>query len=268
MTQYGEKAAEILRSVRSAKPVVHSITNYVVMNSTANVLLAMGAAPIMAHAAEEMEELIGFPGAVVINIGTLSGPWIESMKTAARLCGESNKPYILDPVGAGATKLRTDTAKDLIETAIPAVIRGNASEILSLSPEGGATRGVDSMNTMEQALNAARILASSLGTVVAVTGERDLVTNGTRSLIVSGGHALMGSVTGTGCAATVIVAAFTAQGDDPLVSAATALAYYGLAGSKAAVEAKGPGSFWVNVLDQLYSITPEELASEVKIEAV
>jgi hydroxyethylthiazole kinase len=266
MTQYGKNAGEILSRIRSSRPVVHSITNYVVMNSTANVLLAMGASPIMAHAPEELEELIAFPGSVVINIGTLSSAWIDSMIRAAKLCGDAKKPFVLDPVGAGATKLRTNTAKDIIKASLPTVIRGNASEILSLSPEGGTTRGVDSMHSMESAVNAARVTAESFGTVIAVTGERDLVTDGTRSLIVSGGHELMSYVTGTGCAASVVVGAFIAEEADAVLAAASALAFFGLAGSKAAAEAQAPGTFWVQLLDALYTISPEELESETKIE--
>lgn len=259
-------AADILRRIRENRPVVHSITNYVVMNSTANVLLAMGASPIMAHAPEEMEELVNIAGCVVINIGTLSRPWIGSMVSAARLCAKTATPYVLDPVGAGATKLRTDTAKDLIKAAKPKTIRGNASEILSISPTGGTTRGVDAMHDVKEAVDAAAEIASSLETVVAVTGERDLVTDGNHSLIVIGGHPLMGYVTGTGCAASVIVAAFLALEEDTLIATASALAFFGLAGEKAAAEADAPGTFWVKVLDALYTITPEELESSARIE--
>ena len=171
MTEYGQSAGEILDRIRKSKPVVHSITNYVVMNSTANVLLAMGAAPIMAHAPEEMEDLSLISSSLVINIGTLSKPWIESMHLAARLAARMNKPFLLDPVGSGASKLRTETAKSLIASSLPTVIRGNASEILSLSPQGGTTRGVDSIHSMEDAIEAAGTIARSLGTVIAVTGR-------------------------------------------------------------------------------------------------
>lgn len=258
-------AADILRRIRADRPVVHSITNYVVMNSTANVLLAMGASPIMAHAPEEMEELVNIAGCVVINIGTLSRPWIGSMITTARICAQTETPYVLDPVGAGATRLRTDTAQDLIKAAKPRAIRGNASEILSISPTGGTTRGVDSMHDVTDAVGAAAEVAATLDTVVAVTGERDLVTDGNHSLIVSGGHPLMGYVTGTGCAATVIVAAFIAVEEDPLIATASGLAFFGLAGEKAAEAAAAPGTFWVKVLDALYTITPEELESGARI---
>ncbi|MBI4963977.1 MAG: hydroxyethylthiazole kinase [Desulfomonile tiedjei] len=265
MSAYARMAGEILARIRESKPVVHSITNYVVMNSTANVLLAMGASPIMAHAPEEIEDLSLITSALVINIGTLSKPWIESMTLAGRLAIVAGKPVVLDPVGSGATKLRTDTARGIIKSSLPTVIRGNASEVLSLSPQGGTTRGVDSIHSMEDAVDAARSIASSLGTVIAVTGERDLVTDGNRSLIISGGSPLMGYVTGTGCAASVIVGAFLAAEKDAVTASAAALAFFKLAGERAAAEAKFPGTFWVKALDALYEISPEELASNARI---
>jgi hydroxyethylthiazole kinase len=265
MQHHGKSAAEMLARIRSSRPVVHSITNYVVMNSTANVLLAMGASPIMAHAPEEMEDISAISNSLVINIGTLSKHWIEAMDLACRLAVVKGKPFVLDPVGSGATRLRTDTACNIIKSYRPTVVRGNASEVLSLSSSTGATRGVDSIHTVEDAVDAARATAQSLGTLVAVTGERDLVTNGDRSLIVVGGDPLMRYVTGTGCAASVIVAAFLAVGKDPLTATAAALAFFGLAGEKAAAESAAPGSFWVKVLDALYAITPEELEASVRI---
>jgi hydroxyethylthiazole kinase len=265
MANYGKSAGEILSRIRTNKPVVHSITNYVVMNSTANVLLAMGASPIMAHAAEEMADIAAISTSMVINIGTLSKQWIENMYLACRIAKDMGKPFVLDPVGAGATKVRTDTARYISELYKPTVVRGNASEILALSPEGGKTRGVDSIHTMEEAVEAARIIARSLDTTIAVTGERDLVTDGTRSVIVTGGHPLLGYVTGTGCAATVVIAAFLAEEKDPVVAATAALAFFGLAGERAAQGEPGPGSFWAGVLDELYRITPDELEKSARI---
>jgi hydroxyethylthiazole kinase len=268
MPPHGRHAAEILDRIRSSRPVVHSVTNYVVMNSTANVLLAMGASPIMAHALEEMADINAIASSVVINIGTLSKTWIESMMMAGRLAKVAGKPLVLDPVGAGATKLRTKTAKDIISSSLPTVIRGNASEILSLSPQGGITRGVDSIHTPEEASEAASNIAADLGTVIAVTGERDIVTDGKKSLVVANGHPLLGYVTGTGCAASVVVGAFLAEESDPVAASASALAFFGLAGERAAMEASQPGSFWIKVLDALYSITPDELERGTRITAL
>jgi hydroxyethylthiazole kinase len=268
MAQYNNLAGEILGRIRASNPVVHSITNYVVMNSTANVLLAMGASPIMAHATEELSEIVSIASSIVINIGTLSPQWIESMNYACRLAKVASKPLILDPVGSGATKLRTDTACKIVKTTVPTVVRGNASEILSLSPHGGVTRGVDSMHSMNEAFDAAKALAANLGTCIAVTGKEDLVTDGDRCLVIANGHPLMRYVTGTGCAATVVIAAFRAVEPDSALATAAALAYFGLAGEKAAQESPGPGTFWQKVLDALYTITPEELEAGARVAQV
>jgi len=265
MTNYGRPAGEILARIRAHRPVVHSITNYVVMNSTANVLLAMGASPIMAHAREEMEDIAAISNALVINIGTLSEQWIESMRVACGLAIVRGKPIVLDPVGSGATRLRTETACELLKTSRPSLVRGNPSEILSLSPEGGSTRGVDAIHTVDQAVYAARQIARTFATVVAVTGERDVVTDGNRSLIISGGNRLMGCVTGTGCAASVICAAFLAEEKDAVTAAAAGLAFYKLVAERAAAEATAPGTFWVKALDALYTITPHDLETQARI---
>jgi hydroxyethylthiazole kinase len=266
MNEYAKSAGEALDKIRETRPLVHSITNYVVMNSTANALLAMGAAPIMAHAPEEMDELAQFPGVLVINIGTLSREWIDSMLKAAKLAGERKKPWVLDPVGAGATSLRTETAGKLLETARPTVIRANASETLALANAQSKTRGVDSVNSVEESMEAARALASGNNTVVAVTGETDYITDGARSLFVYGGHSMLTNVTGTGCAASVIVAAFLAVEDDALMAAAHGLAFFGMAAAKAGLETDWPGSFWVKTLDQLYALTPAQVGASARIE--
>jgi hydroxyethylthiazole kinase len=263
-----KRAGEMLAGVRSSNPVVHSITNYVVMNSTANVLLAVGAAPIMAHASEELDEITSIASSVVLNIGTLSKSWIESMIMAGRFAKSKSKPLVLDPVGAGATKLRTDTANMIINSSTPSVMRGNASEILSLSASGGKTRGVDSVHASKDALEAAKHIAESRGTVVAVTGVTDYITDGRNSYKVSNGHELLSKVTGTGCAATVVIGAFLAVEKDSALAAAAALAYFGLAGEIAAKKAKGPGSFWIEVVDALYNITPEDLLKGARIESI
>jgi hydroxyethylthiazole kinase len=267
MSSINKRAGEILAGVRSSNPVVHSITNYVVMNSTANVLLAVGAAPIMAHASEELDEITSIASSVVLNIGTLSKSWVECMILAGRFAKSKSKPLVLDPVGAGATKLRTDAANKIINSSPPSVIRGNASEILSLSPSDGKTRGVDSMHASQDALDAARHIAESRGTVVAVTGATDYITDGRISYKVSNGHELLSKVTGTGCAATVVIGAFLAV-EDSALAAAAALAYFGLAGETAAKKAKGPGSFWIGVIDALYNITPEDLQKGARIESI
>jgi hydroxyethylthiazole kinase len=262
------KAAANLRLVRERKPLVHNITNYVVMNYTANALLACGAAPVMAHAAEEVEEMVSLAGALVLNIGTLSIPWIEAMIKAGKRANALHVPVILDPVGAGATALRTDSAKRLIEELSIQVIRGNASEVLSLSRErpGSRTKGVDSVHTVNQVAQMAVALAGELKTVLAVTGVVDLITDGKQTCRVMNGHEMMSHVTGTGCTATAIIGAFLAVEPHPLTAATTGLAYFGLAGEKAAAKASGPGSFQIALLDALYEMKEEELKAGARIQ--
>ncbi len=266
MADLAEQAGQNLARVRAHKPLIHNITNYVVMNFTANALLAMGASPVMAHAGNEVEEMVSLAGTLVLNIGTLSDGWIRSMFKAGKKASELKTPVILDPVGAGATSLRTRTAREIIDQIRTTVIRGNASEILSLRRENSQTKGVDSIHTVEEAAETAGLLALELETSLAITGPTDLVTDGRRAVRVLNGHPLLGFVTGTGCAATVTCGAFLAVDRDPVRAVATALAFFGLAGEKAAGRASAPGSFQVALLDELYSITPEELASRARFE--
>jgi len=267
MANLSEKAAENLAKVREKKPLIHNITNFVVMNYTANALLAMGASPVMAHAQNEVEDMVSLAGALVLNIGTLTDDWIDSMIRAGKKASANGTPIILDPVGSGATALRTDSAKKIIDQTRITVIRGNASEILSLRRTESKTKGVDSIHSVEEAAKAATVLAQELNTTLAITGPVDLVTDGKRVIRVANGHPLMGYVTGTGCTATVTIGAFLAVDTDPVSATATALAYFGLAGEVAAQSASAPGSFMIQMIDALYSITAEELKKGCKIKA-
>ncbi len=266
MTTLSEKAAENLALLREKKPLIHNITNYVVMNYTANALLAMGASPVMAHAQNEVEDMVSFAGALVLNIGTLTNDWIASMVKAGIKATAQGTPIILDPVGSGATPLRTNSAKQIIDQTKISVIRGNASEILSLRHEDSKTKGVDSVHSVDDAADTARILAEELQTTLAITGPVDLVTDGQRVVRVSNGHPLMGYVTGTGCTATVAIGAFLAVDNDPVSATATALAFFGLAGEVAGESASAPGSFMIQMIDALYTITPEMLKKGCKIQ--
>lgn len=261
-----QKAVENLKTIREKKPLIHNITNYVVMNYTANALLACGASPVMAHAREEVEDMVSFAGALVLNIGTLTPDWVDSMLIAGRRANKLNTPIILDPVGSGATRLRTESSKRLIRDLKISVIRGNASEILSLSDEESRTRGVDAIHGVDEAADAALILAKELGTTLVITGEVDLITDGNRTCRVLNGHQLMSFVTGTGCTATAMIGAFLAVDNDPVEAAATALAFFGLAGEKAAKNAQAPGTFQIALLDALFTITPEELETGARIQ--
>jgi len=266
MATLPEKAAENLSLLREKKPLIHNITNYVVMNYTANALLAMGASPVMAHAQNEVEDMVSFAGALVLNIGTLTDDWIASMIKAGIKASAGKTPIVLDPVGSGATPLRTNSAKQIIDQANVSVIRGNASEILSLRQEDSKTKGVDSVHTVDEASETAKILADELQTTLAITGPVDLITDGRRVVRVSNGHPLMGYVTGTGCTATTAIGAFLAVDSDPVSATATALAFFGLAGEVAGQAASAPGSFMIQLLDALYTISPETLREGSKIE--
>ena len=262
---WAAQAAANLKQVRETRPLVHNITNYVVMNFTANVLLAAGASPVMAHAPNEVEEMVSYAKALVLNIGTLDDAWIASMLKAGKRASALGVPIILDPVGAGATKLRTETAKRILAETKVTLVRGNASEILALGGGAAKTKGVDAADSVEAAAERAGALARELGVPVAITGPVDYVTDGRCVVRVANGHPLMGGVTGTGCGATAIIAAFAGVDADPVSAAATALAYYGLAGEYAADGAAGPGTFAVRFLDALHGLTAEEVLHGCRI---
>ncbi len=264
MVDYDLKS--LLKKLRHERPLVHNITNYVVMNFTANTLLAMGASPVMAHAVDEVEEMVSFARAFVINIGTLSEHWIESMIKAGRKANELGVPVILDPVGSGATSLRTNTFRILVKELKLTVVRGNASEILSIASDDIKTKGVDASHDAEQALETARGVATEIGSVAAITGPVDLITDGDRVIRCHNGHPLLGSVTGTGCAATTTIAAFAGVSADPLEAASAGLAFFGLAGEIAGARTNAPGSFMISLLDALYEITPGEFQEKAQLE--
>jgi hydroxyethylthiazole kinase len=264
-TNLAERAGQALAELRRRRVLVHNITNYVVMDFSANALLAVGASPVMAHAVEEVREMVALAGALVINIGTLSAPWIEAMFVAGREAGERGVPIVIDPVGAGATSLRTETALKLIEELKPAVVRGNASEILSLGRAGGGTRGVDSTRAVDEAQATALRLAAAWQTCVVVTGAEDFITDGQRRFMVGNGHALMSRVTGTGCVASALTGAFLAVEKDAAVAAAMALVVYGVAGEMAAVGLPHPGTFRTRLIDALDSISPEMVTAQARV---
>jgi hydroxyethylthiazole kinase len=263
--EFKRDAVKSLGLIREKKPLVHNITNYVVMNYTAMALLSIGASPIMAHAHEEVEELTSIAGALVLNIGTLTTYWVDAMVKAGKKANSLNIPVILDPVGSGATKMRTESARRIIREVKPSVIRGNASEILSLADENSKTKGVDSLHSVEEAAEAGKVLAEELDTVLAITGKVDFITDGTTSYKVMNGHPMMGMVTGTGCTATVIIAAFNAVNSNPLLAASEGLGYFGLVGEKAAEEARAPGSFQMKMLDFLYLIDENSFKKGIKV---
>jgi len=255
-----------LRALRERKPLVHQITNYVVMNETANATLALGALPVMAHAREEVEEMVALAGALVLNIGTLSPRWVEAMIAAGKAANAASIPVVLDPVGAGATRYRTETAKRILAEVDVTVLRGNQGEVATLVGVAAEVRGVESISAGDDPARLARTAARSLGLVASVTGPIDQVSDGDRVLAVANGHELLASVTGTGCMSSAITGCFLAvKRDEPLEAAAEALSAFGVAGEDAAREAKGPGSFHVGLYDALAALDPETLDGRARI---
>lgn len=253
-----------VQHIRDRAPLVHNITNYVVMNTTANALLAVGASPVMAHAVEEVEEMAGIAAALVINIGTLSSHWIEAMAKAMWKASQCGIPVALDPVGAGATRLRTETARLLIGKTPPAIIRGNASEIKALGDEEARTKGVDSTHASEDSLDAARALSDRTGSVVCVSGAVDLIVQGSAIIRIANGHPLMSRVTGLGCTATALIGAFAAVNPAFLKAAAHAMAVMGIAGEIAAEKAQGPGTLQLHFIDALHGLQALDISGRLK----
>src|SRR3989442_452780 len=253
-----------LRELRERRPLIHQITNYVVMNETANATLALGALAVMAYAIEEVEEMTSFAGALVLNIGTLSKHWIDAMLLAGRAANAAGAPVVLDPVGVGATKLRTETAQRILDQVDIAVVRGNAAETAVLAGVEAEIRGVESIGAAAGGAELARTAARTLGVVASVTGPTDYVSNGERTLTVSNGDPLLGTVSGTGCMSSALTGCFVAVAP-PLEGAAYALAAFGVAGEDAARDAKGPGTFHANLYDALYNLEPETLDDRARI---
>ncbi len=262
-------AGEIYKSIEAIRrqaPVVHNITNYVVMNNTANALLAIGASPVMAHAPEEVEEMVNIASALVINIGTLSERWICSMFKAVTQARKNGTPVILDPVGVGATSYRTKTARDLIANNSATIIRGNASEIMALYDDKTKTKGVDSAASSDNAIAAAQKLSEKYNSVVCVSGETDYIVRGKNIVRINNGHPMMTRVTGLGCTASAICGAFAAVEKDFVAATVKAMAVMGIAGEIAAEKAVGPGSMQMHFLDYLYRLSEADITSHLKIE--
>lgn len=251
-----------LHAVREQKPLVVNITNYVVMNNTANALLAIGASPIMAHSREEMAEMMSFSGALVVNIGTLDSLWIPRMMVAVEQANNHNKVVVLDPVGCGASKLRTQTSRQIADAANKLIIRGNASEIIALAGEQGTSKGVDSTDSSEAAVGAAQYLAKTYQCNVVVSGETDFIITADRQIKLNNGHVMMPYVTGMGCTLSALTGAFAAVGEETGLAAAAVL---GVAGEIAAEQSKGPGSLQLNLLDALYLLDEETLIQRLKM---
>jgi hydroxyethylthiazole kinase len=254
-----------LGDIKEKTPLVHNITNMVVMTDTANILLHVGASPVMAHAREEVEEMAALAGALVLNIGTLTSSLVDSMLAAGKKANQLGVPVVLDPVGAGATSLRTESTLRILDAVKVSILRGNAAEISILAGMEAAVRGVDAAGVANGPALIARAAAEKFGLAVAVSGEVDAVSDGSRTVLIENGHAMMGGLTGTGCMCTAIAGAFAAVCPDPFIAAAGALVFFGIAGEEAArVGPLLPGSYKTALFDQVYALSPDKVIASAR----
>jgi hydroxyethylthiazole kinase len=249
---YATLASESLQHVAASKPLIHQITNVVVTNDSANLTLAFGALPVMAYAPQEAAEMAGISQALVLNIGTLSVEEIEAMILAGAAAGAKGIPIVLDPVGAGATAFRTESALRLLRELPITVLRGNRGEIGALVGSG-EVRGVEATGS-EDPLQVAAAARDAFGVTVAVTGPTDVIAGPERTYLVSNGTPLLGLITGSGCMATATIGIFTTSGDDPALQTALGLATYGLAAERASMGNPGPGTFRTRLLDEVAAL--------------
>ena len=258
-----EQVTQALTAIRQQKPLVVNITNYVVMNNTANALLAIGASPIMAHSKQEMAEMMSLAGALVINIGTLDRAWVERMCFAVKQANHYGKPVVLDPVGCGASTLRTQTSQQLARLADRLIIRANASEVIALASEQALSKGVDALDSSDAAYSAAQSLVHTYAAHVVISGATDYIVTKTQTIQLHNGHAMMPYVTGMGCTLSALTGAFAAVGEDTGLAAAAIL---GIAGEIAAQQAPGPGSLQMTLLDVLYQLDEATIAQHLKFQ--
>lgn len=253
-----------LAAVREKSPLVHNITNFVVMNNTANALLAIGASPVMAHAVEEVKDMVNIASALVINMGTLNPDWVSGMIEAGKAATSKGIPVVFDPVGVGATPYRNEVAARILADCKPTFIRGNASEIMALAKENIVTKGVDSSASSNSAIEAAKRLALETGAVVVISGPEDFITDGTEVLSTKNGSTMMARVTGMGCTATAVLGAFAGVNTNRMEAATHAMAVMSIAGEMAANKADGPGTLQLHFLDMLYNLSDANIAEIYK----
>lgn len=263
-----EKIFANLSLVKEKSPLIHHITNYVTVNDCANIVLAIGGSPVMADDLEEVTEMVSFASALVLNIGTLNSRTIDSMLAAGLRAKELGVPVILDPVGVGATKLRTNTAEKLIRELKPEVIRGNMSEIKVLAGIEVAIKGVDSLADEQDSTVVAKKMAFELGSVIAITGKTDVVSDGCQVCLLDNGHRILADVSGTGCMTSSLIGTFCGVTKDYFTASVIGIISMGLAGEIAHASLRhgeGIGTFRARLLDSIYNLTPEILAKEGKI---
>ncbi|WP_223587722.1 hydroxyethylthiazole kinase [Neobacillus bataviensis] len=261
---------ETLQKVREVNPLVHNITNVVVTNFTANGLLALGASPVMAYAEEEVADMAKIASALVLNIGTLNSQNVNSMILAGKSANEHNVPVIFDPVGAGATSYRTETAQRIMKEVKVAIIRGNAAEIANVVGEKWEIKGVDAGNTEGNVIDLAIKAAQKMNCLVVITGKEDIVSDGKTTYAIANGHPILTKVTGTGCLLTSVIGAFAGVEKDLIKASVAALTFYGIAAEKAAQKTieQGPGSFQIEFLNQLSVVSTDDIRQHSAIRQV
>ncbi len=263
---YEEKCALIFKKIKEEKPLVHHITNFVVINDNANIMLAIGALPVMSYAREEVEEMVALSQALVLNIGTLTQEMVESAILAGKKANELGIPVVLDPVGAGATQFRTESALKILQEVKISILRGNTGEIGNLLGIKAEVRGVEGGVVDADTSDLAQRASQKFQTVAAITGKIDVVTDGKRVVRIKNGDVLLTRVTGTGCMATSLCAACAAVERDYLWAASSALGFLGVCGEIAARHSSGPGSFRVSLFDTFYGIKKEEFKALLSVE--
>jgi hydroxyethylthiazole kinase len=264
----GKASADLLIKLRKERPLVHHITNYVTVNDCANITMCIGGTPVMADAMEEVAEMVSLAGSLVLNIGTLRSEQVDAMLVAGKEANRLDIPIVLDPVGVGATKYRTETAQLLLKELRISVLKGNAGEIGVLAGTGGTVKGVDSIGIVGRPVDVCREYAKRLGAVVVMSGTTDIVTDGDLTVLVDNGHEMMGSISGTGCMASSIVGSFAAVSKDHVPSSVAGLASFGIAGERAARSSKGPYSFKNALFDAVSALRPEDVRADTRTRIV
>jgi len=267
MMKNTEQAADswnLAEAVREKAPLIHNITNLVVQNDTADAIAAVGGSQLTLHTEEEARGMAAISHGLAVNIGTLDASWLRCAHTAVEAANAAGTPWVLDPVGVGLTAYRTEAVHALLALG-PAVIKGNASEILVLAGANTPGRGGDSVHQVEQAADAAREIAGRLGCVVVVSGARDLITDGRNTFHCANGHGLMPKMIGSGCMLTSVIACFLGTGGLPLHAALAAVAYFNVAGELAAEQAAGPGTLKPLFIDALFNLRRDIFESRVSV---
>jgi hydroxyethylthiazole kinase len=260
------ETAEILKKIKVQKPLIHHITNWVTIYDCANIVRAIGALPVMAHAKEEAGDMAKIASALVLNIGTLTTDIIESMKIAGKAANNKGIPIVLDAVGVGATKLRNDKAFELLNELKIDIIKGNASEIAKLAGEQVQTKGVEATKIEANLIDVATKLAKEKNATVVITGPEDIITNGTDLYLCKNGHDMMGSIVGTGCMAASVIGAFAAVEKDYTKAAASALVVFGIAGELASRNSSGPGTYKEHFYDEIYNLDEMDINDMERLE--